>query len=58
MDNDVSFRRDIGMMTMGSVMLIIYHLVLAWIVTSNGRICVNNSSQVNYTLSYVLETTV
>ena len=41
-----------------SVMLKIFHFVLAWRVTSNGRICGKNLSQVNYTLSYVLETTV
>ena len=42
----------------GSVMLIFCHFVIAWRVTWNRRICRNNLSQVNYTLSCALETTV
>ena len=44
--------------TTGSVMLMFCHVVIAWRVTWNGRICENNLSQGNYTRYYALERTV
>ena len=38
--------RDIGIISANSVVLIIFHLVLAWRVTLNRRMCENNLSHV------------
>ena len=42
--------------TLGSMMLLLYHFVLAWRVTLNRRICGSNLDQVDYTLYFTLET--